>query len=815
MTPARLDLLQTRRFVELAYPSSVTGALHVSSTGDWSGCQFARADLDRLCGYAAELDAEGVEGIYLRATTVRAGVTGRGKDVDSVELLCAYGDVDIAGPGHKHDPAEHDGRDLPPDEAAAEKIVTTSGLPASTLWMHSGGGLYPYWLLDSAFVITYDMRGAVADFLRRWQAVLGASARALGFHYGTGVGDLSRVLRLAGTVNRKPGTTPRTCRIDFDSGPRYRAADLWHALIAAESRWGLVNRPPRTATPGAPRAEPDDFFGSSFVSTPHGTGDTFADFETNIDWSSILENGGWEEDVQKRDRNGTRYWGRPGKDVKDGHSATTGHAEDRNRMWNFSDAAGLPAGESMTKHFVYTLLYHDGDWGASRKALYDAGYGARRETSMADNGQEAAANGARRITLTKASSITMRRVKWLWIDRIPLGEMSLLGGREGIGKSTVCYQLLADVTRGRMHGEHFGLGRPVIVAATEDSWEHTIIPRLTGAGADLDMVYRADVTTADDVLTGLVLPQDLAALRDTIDELGAAMVLLDPLLSRLDGGLDTHKDADVRRALEPLVQLAHDCRVAVLGLIHVNKSGSSDPLTSLMASRAFTAVVRSVLFCMVDPEDDSGERRILGYPKNNLGRDDQPPLVFTITTAVVGNDPEDGKPITCGRVVWQGEAQKGLRELIATSQQSSRIRTATDDAAEWLEGYLREAGGREASAKIKKDGKDDDGHTSATLKRAMKKLSIVVETESSKEHKRQTFWCLHVPGKPYLPGSSPRCSSRLKSEGDTNVEPTELTNSNGATEEFQSAQSAQVWETGKSEPTYSTTGEWEPPNPFD
>jgi hypothetical protein len=54
-------------------------------------------------------------------------------------------------------------------------------------------------------------------------------------------------------------------------------------------------------------------------------------------------------------------------------------------------------------------------------------------------------------------------------------------------------------------------------------------------------------------------------------------MLLDPLVSRL-GDLDTHKDAEVRQALEPLVAIADRVNMAILGIIHHNKSGSSDPL---------------------------------------------------------------------------------------------------------------------------------------------------------------------------------------------------------------------------------------------
>ena len=70
------------------------------------------------------------------------------------------------------------------------------------------------------------------------------------------------------------------------------------------------------------------------------------------------------------------------------------------------------------------------------------------------------------------------------------------------------------------------------------------------------------------------------------------VLLLDPLMSRLDVALDSHKDAEVRQALEPLTAVGERTDCTMLGLIHVNKSTSNDPLTTLMASRAFAAVAQ-------------------------------------------------------------------------------------------------------------------------------------------------------------------------------------------------------------------------------
>ncbi len=312
------------------------------------------------------------------------------------------------------------------------------------------------------------------------------------------------------------------------------------------------------------------------------------------------------------------------------------------------------------------------------------GHSQERAGAAADpHIDRASVTRGRRVSLTAAGAIKPRPVRWLWEQRLALGMFGLLGGREGIGKSILAYTLAADITRGRLDGAYLGSPRAVIVAATEDSWEHTIVPRLMAAGADLDRVFRVDVTTPEGVDTSISLPSDLADVERVTSEAGAALLILDPLLSRLDPALDTHKDAEVRRALEPLVALATRTTCSVLGLIHVNKSTSSDPLTTLMASRAFAAVARAVLFVMTDPDDESV--RLLGQAKNNLGRMDLPTLTFTIEGACVAETAEG--PVWTGKLHWLGETTRSIREAMEAATASTGDRTATAEAADWLHDY--------------------------------------------------------------------------------------------------------------------------------
>jgi hypothetical protein len=286
----------------------------------------------------------------------------------------------------------------------------------------------------------------------------------------------------------------------------------------------------------------------------------------------------------------------------------------------------------------------------------------------------------RTIVTTCAASITPRRVRWLFRDRLPLGMFSLLAGREGVGKSCLATEFAACVTTGEGRGDLHDSPASVLYVAAEDSWEHTVVPRLMAAGADLSRVHQVRVREGAS-LGDPSLPTDIAALESDIHKLGVRLVVLDPVISRLDSGLDTHKDGDVRRALEPLAQLAERTGAAILGIIHVSKVDTADPLTSVMGSRAFAATARAVLFAAHD-----GEANLLCFAKSNLGPP-QRSRSYTIKGVTVGNDPDDGQPITAGAVVWAGESDRRAEDVLA-DQAANRPRSTRDRAKAWLRGEL-------------------------------------------------------------------------------------------------------------------------------
>ncbi|KAB1658993.1 phage/plasmid primase, P4 family [Pseudoclavibacter sp. CFCC 11306] len=123
------------------------------------------------------------------------------------------------------------------------------------------------------------------------------------------------------------------------------------------------------------------------------------DYEQRTDWADILTPAGW---TLLGTRGRTRYWRRPGKD--EGISATTGHADDRDRLYVFSTSTEFEAEKPYTKFGAYALLQHGGDHSAAARTLHADGYGKRapRELTPRATASASAATGKESLTIADA-----------------------------------------------------------------------------------------------------------------------------------------------------------------------------------------------------------------------------------------------------------------------------------------------------------------------------------------------------------------------------------------------------------------------------
>jgi hypothetical protein len=465
-------------------------------------------------------------------------------------------------------------------------------------------------------------------------------------------------------------------------------------------------------------------------------------------WPYQLGEAGWIEGHTDR-RTGDAYWTRPGKDPREGESAVLHMPDGPFVIWS-TDASMLvlrsvgrmnsDGSVSVSPFEFFAARRHGGDLSAAGRAIralmdpQPAGPADRR-LAPATRGATVTEIPHRRVRLTAASTILMRRTRWLWDERIPMGSLSLLAGPEGLGKSTLAYWLTARVTRGELAGEDWQQARSVLVCATEDSWSQTITPRLSAHGADLTRVFRIDVEVDGAIRAELSLPADLGEMEDVAADVNASLILLDPLMSRLDSRLDSHRDGEVRTALEPLVSSCERAALACLGVIHFNKSNSPTMLDQIMASKAFTAVARSVSTVIRDPDDD--DVRLFGTIKNNLGRGDLPTRTFSFsswTYPTVDDLGADDGMGSVGKLEWGLDSPSSIQ---SAARRAAEVGKANPVA--WLREYMAKHGPRVASSDVY-DAADEAEITRRSLQRARQKLGLDLEEAGSVGRGRTTYW---------------------------------------------------------------------------
>ena len=323
------------------------------------------------------------------------------------------------------------------------------------------------------------------------------------------------------------------------------------------------------------------------------------------------------------------------------------------------------------------------------------------------------------VILVRASDVPATHVRWAWKDRIPLGGLTLLVGDPGLGKTTVGCERAARVTRGDLEGDLHGQPADVLIATAEDA--HSVLrARLEAAGADLDRVHFVTVQR-DGIDVGLTLPKDVAELERRATEVGVSMVLVDPIAGHLEG-VDSHRDASLRRALAPLARMAETTDAAVVGVAHLNKSAAADLLRRVGGSVAMVAAARSVLLCTCDPGsvDDAAPERLLSHGKSNYGA-----LAPMLRLRLEGREVEtpDG-PAPTVSVAWLGEVEGlTLADVLAPNEETTEC-PERDEAVDWLNSYLAEHNGEAPAGEVIEAARRD-GITKSTLYRARKRAGVI------------------------------------------------------------------------------------------
>ncbi|MGW3627308.1 hypothetical protein [Streptomyces sp. NPDC000880] len=347
----------------LAYQyQGVPGLISICSDADkWVGRRFPtdEAGIAAATAYVMQLDRRQPKGIYSQVTTLREDPPkGRGGKELAHAVTWLWADGDFGKLGHKPglDDLPH-----PADAEHVRDIVLAAGLPEPTGWVLSGGGCNPVWMLDQPHIISDEAdRVATEQITAGLQAVLGATAYGHGCGWDTQVGNLDRLMRLPGTVNRK-GDQQRTTTSLVGSGELVPLDVMRKAVAHLEPNARAV----LDKAAAEKRARQDERTGRATVPPPRaarthaglGTGASVFDIlAAGLSFRDVLEPAGW---TYRGSSGGRDKWLRPAGAEGAADSDYSLICDDHVAV-NWSERSGLPVGQqpSGRKLTVPTLWAH-------------------------------------------------------------------------------------------------------------------------------------------------------------------------------------------------------------------------------------------------------------------------------------------------------------------------------------------------------------------------------------------------------------------------------------------------------------------------
>lgn len=318
-----------------------------------------------------------------------------------------------------------------------------------------------------------------------------------------------------------------------------------------------------------------------------------------------------------------------------------------------------------------------------------------------------------RVILTRGSDVQPEAVEWLWNGWLAAGKLHLIGGAPSTGKTTLAVSMAAIITRGGYwpDGTRAGAGS-VVIWSGEDDNRDTLNPRLRAAGAHMDRVFSIDGMREGVERYPFDPARDMDALRAALATISdVRLIVIDPIVSAVTG--DSHKNAEVRRGLQPLVDLAAQLRCAVLGVTHFSKGTSGrDPVERITGSLAFGALPRLVMVtAKQEATGEYPERRVMVRAKSNIGPDGGG-FAYELQQRELPGHPD----ILASAVVW-GEPIRGTaRELLAEAEQQDEH---GGDAAFFLRDLL--ASGPRSAKEIKSEAASA-GYSMDAMHRAKRKI---------------------------------------------------------------------------------------------
>lgn len=346
------------------------------------------------------------------------------------------------------------------------------------------------------------------------------------------------------------------------------------------------------------------------------------------------------------------------------------------------------------------------------------------------------------VEVLRACDVKPEQISWIWNGWLAAGKFHVLGGAPGSGKTTISISLAAIITNGGIwpDGSISTVGN-IVFWSGEDDPKDTLIPRLMQAGADLRSVYFITGMQEGIKRRSFDPASDMEPLKRKLLEIGeVSLLIIDPIVAAIAG--DSHKNAEVRRSLQPLVDLTAAMGCALLGITHFSKGTSGrDPVERITGSLAFGALARIVLVVAKQQNQTEGVQsaRIFLRAKSNIGLDNGG-FEYEVQQKELTEYPD----IVTSSIVWLKYVEGTAQHLLINAERtpSSEKIGSKQDAMQFLYHLLSK--GPLSSTSIQEQY-SKAGYSEATIRRAKDALGIEAVKEGGGFGNSKQSWIWQLP----------------------------------------------------------------------
>ena len=323
-------------------------------------------------------------------------------------------------------------------------------------------------------------------------------------------------------------------------------------------------------------------------------------------------------------------------------------------------------------------MFRDSELGKRKKAerddyvdeMVDKSFDNVRQATQS-NAVKSSSSSQAEISLWDGEYVAPKPISWLWRWYIARGKLHLLAGMAGTGKSTIAFSLAAILSSGSKLPD--GTAVPpcvVLIWSSEDDIEDTIAPRLIAMHANMKMIKF--IKSADGRPWNPAT--DIAALdRACAKVSNIGLIIVDPITSAVLG--DSHKAAEVRNGLQPLVDLGMRHGIAIFGITHFSKGTSGrEPLERVIGSQAFGAFARIVYIAAKREKDAKDGTRMFVRIKSNIGPDGDG-FSYDMSFPTLKHPIDSNLDIVTAIIDWKRDLQGSARELLNDAE---RVETEDD-----------------------------------------------------------------------------------------------------------------------------------------